>query len=179
VSEIAAPDLLTMTFDDDGQILIEAASTDALTGLSRIRRVDDSEPEEGFLLIDDLATADLFVVQPHDLRERFLTAGFRSGLVVLTRARYQRLGLSFWSQHPRAFSRENLPEARRIADHVALAVSHEQLAAAARQVAEAHARAERLEARVKSLTAGLPKGTGVSPEECREGRRVGEGTERH
>jgi hypothetical protein len=37
VSEIAAPDLLTMTFDDDGQILIEAASTDALTGLSRIR----------------------------------------------------------------------------------------------------------------------------------------------
>jgi GAF domain-containing protein len=140
--------------------------------------VDDSEPEEGFLLIDDLATADLFVVEPHDLRERFLTAGFRSGLVVLTRARYQRLGLSFWSQHPRAFSRENLPEARRIADHVALAVSHERLAAAARQVAEAHARAEWLEARVKSLTAGLPKGTGVSPE-CREGRRVGEGTERH
>src|SRR5580692_10551450 len=48
VSEIAAKvvphDLLTMTFDDDhGQVLIEAASTDALTGLSRIRRVDDSE----------------------------------------------------------------------------------------------------------------------------------------
>ena len=73
----------------------------------------------------------------------------------MTRARYQGVGLGFWSQRPHAFSRENLPAARRIADHVALAVSHEQLAAAARQVAEAHARAERLESRVESLTAEL------------------------
>ena len=42
-----------------------------------------------------------------------------------------------------------MPIARRIADHVALAVSHEQLAELARQAAEAEARAERLEARVQ------------------------------
>ena len=61
------------------------------------------------------------------------------------------MGLGFWSKQPRAFSREDVSVARRIADHVALAVSHEQLAESARQVAEAQARAERLEARVQSL----------------------------
>src|SRR6185436_16769180 len=53
-----------------------------------------------------------------------------------------------------------VPVARRIADHVALAVSHEQLAAAAGQVAEAHARAERLESRVQSLAEELDSKTG-------------------
>ena len=48
-----------------------------------------------------------------------------------------------------------MPIARRIADHVALAVSHEQLAEASRQVAEARGRAERLELRVRSLVEEL------------------------
>jgi formate hydrogenlyase transcriptional activator len=59
--------------------------------------------------------------------------------------------LEFWSRQPQAFSAADVPIACRIADHVALAVSHEQLAEAARQLADARARAERLEARVKSL----------------------------
>ncbi|HKB11877.1 MAG TPA: sigma 54-interacting transcriptional regulator [Vicinamibacterales bacterium] len=160
VSEIANKmlrhDLLTMMFHDrGGQILIEAASTDEFRGLSRFTKSDDSEPEEGFILIDDFATAVLPVVEPVDLRERILAAGFRSMLVVLTRARYQSMGLGFWSKTPHAFSRDDVPVARRLADHVALAVSHEQLAEAARQVAEAQARAERLEARVQSLTKEL------------------------
>jgi two-component system response regulator FlrC len=45
--------------------------------------------------------------------------------------------------------------ARRIADHVALAVSHEQLADLAREAAEAKLRADRLEARVRSLSEEL------------------------
>ncbi len=160
VSEIAAKvvphDVLTMTFDDGhGKLLIEAVSTDELAGLGPITRADDREPEEGFLIIDDLRTAELLVVKPPDLRERFLSAGLRSALIVLTRARDQRLGLGFWSKRPHAFSRDNVPSARRIADYVALAVSHEQLAEAALKVAEAQARAERLEARVQSLTAEL------------------------
>jgi transcriptional regulator with PAS, ATPase and Fis domain len=65
------------------------------------------------------------------------------------------MGLGFWSKQPHAFSRDDVSVARRIADHVALAVSHEQLAEAARQVAEARGRAERLEARVQSLAEEL------------------------
>jgi transcriptional regulator with PAS, ATPase and Fis domain len=160
VSEIASRmvphDLLTMMFHDrGGQILIEAASTDEFRGLSRFTKADDSEPEEGFVIIDDFTTAALPIVEPVDVRERILAAGFRSLLVVLTRARHQSMGLGFWSKAVRAFSRDDVPVARRVADHVALAVSHEQLAEAARQVAEAHARAERLEARMQSLVREL------------------------
>jgi transcriptional regulator with PAS, ATPase and Fis domain len=160
VSEIANKvvphDLLTMMFHDrGGQILIEAASTDEFRGLSRFTKTDDSEPPEGFIIVDDFTTAVLPVVDPVDLRERIVAAGFRSLLVVLTRAGHQSMGLAFWSKTVRAFSPDDVPLARRVADHVALAVSHEQLAEAARQMAEAQLRAERLEARVQSLSREL------------------------
>src|SRR2546425_3127558 len=160
VSEIAnkvlAHDLLTMMFHDrGGQILIEAASTDEFRGLSRFIKADDSRPDEGFIIVDDFTTATLRIVEPHDLRERVVAAGFRSLLVVLTRARHQEMGVGFWSKRPYAFGARDVPIARRIADHVALAVSHEQLAEAASQVAEARARAERLELRVRSLAEEL------------------------
>src|SRR5207249_4755188 len=140
VSEIAnkvlAHDLLTMMFHDrGGQILIEAASTDEFRGLSRFTKTDDSEPPDGFILIDDFTTAVLPIVEPADLRERILAAGFRSMLVVVTRAGSQSMGLAFWSKSVGAFSRDDVRFARRVADHVALAVSHEQLAGAARQAA--------------------------------------------
>jgi transcriptional regulator with PAS, ATPase and Fis domain len=79
---------------------------------------------------------------------------------VLARAGEQEMGLGFWSKRPTAFGPEDVGVARRIADHVALAVSHEQLADAARQVAEAHARAQRLETRVESLVEELESKTG-------------------
>jgi transcriptional regulator with PAS, ATPase and Fis domain len=160
VSEIANKvlphDLLTMMFKNrGGEILIEAASTDEFRGLSRFTKTDDSEPPEGFFIVDDFTTASLPVSEPADLRERIVAAGFRSLLVVLTRAGHQHMGLAFWSKRVGAFSRDDVPIARRVADHVALAVSHEQLADAARQVAEAQARAERLEARVQTLAREL------------------------
>ena len=156
VSEIANKvlphDLLTMMFHDrGGRILIEAASTDEFRGLTRFIKADDSQPDEGYLIIDDFTQATLPIVDPVDARERIVAAGFRSLLVVLTRAGQQDMGLGFWSKRPRAFSRDHVSVGRRIADYVALAVSHEQLAEAARQVAEAQARADRLEARVQSL----------------------------
>src|SRR2546426_1179592 len=91
VSEIAnkvlAHDLLTMMFHDrGGQILIEAASTDEFKGLTRFIKADDSQPDEGFIIIDDFTTATLPIVEPVDLRERIVAAGFRSLLDVLTRA---------------------------------------------------------------------------------------------
>jgi transcriptional regulator with PAS, ATPase and Fis domain len=83
-------------------------------------------------------------------------------LLVGVKAREQQLGLLFWSKQPHAFQKRDLPVARRIADHVALAVSHEQLAEAARQVAETRARADRLEAHVKSLSDELDARTGYA-----------------
>jgi two-component system NtrC family response regulator len=164
VSEIANKvlphDLLTMMFDDRGQILIEVASTNSFPGLARLIRTDDEKPKEGFLIIDDFRTATLRIVEPADLRDRILAAGYRSFLVVFTRARDQEMGLGFWSKRPHAFGPQDVPVARRIGDHVALAVSHEQLADAARQVAEVRARAEHLESRVQSLVDELESKTG-------------------
>ena len=155
-NKVVPHDLLTMMFHDrGGEILIEAASTDEFRGLNRLIKADDSEPPEGFMIVEDFTTAVLPVVEPVDLRERIVAAGFRSLLVVITRAGPQRMGLGFWSKAAHAFARDDVAIARRVADHVALAVSHEQLANAARQVAEADARAERLEARVQSLTREL------------------------
>jgi transcriptional regulator with GAF, ATPase, and Fis domain len=174
VSEIASKvlphDLLTMMFHHGGQILIEVASSDGFSEVARLIKTNDPRPKDGFILIDDFTTATLPVVEPADLRERIIAAGYRSFLAVLTRARDQEMGLGFWSKRPGAFGTGDVPVARRIADHVALAVSHEQLADAARQVAEAHARAERLESRVQSLVEELESKTshvrvvGQSPE---------------
>ena len=164
VSEIAnkvlAHDLLTMMFDDRGQILIELASSDGFPDVARLIKTNDPKPKDGFIVIGDFTTATLPIVEPADLRERIVSAGYRSFLAVLTRAGDQEMGLGFWSKRPHAFGTEDVPVARRIADHVALAVSHEQLADAARQMAEARALAERLESRVQSLVDELESKTG-------------------
>jgi transcriptional regulator with GAF, ATPase, and Fis domain len=165
VSEIAnrvlPHDVLTMMFHDrGGQILIEVASSDEFPALTRLVKADDSRPADGYVIVDDLTTATLEIVEPPDLRERIVAAGYRSFLVVLARARDQEMGLGFWSKRPNAFGAHDVPTARRIADHVALAVSHEHLADAARQVAEARARAEHLESRVRSLVEELESKSG-------------------
>src|SRR6185369_688497 len=105
--------------------------------LLRLIKVDDFSLQ-GFLVIDDFTTATLPIVEPIDLRERILAAGYRSSLTVVTRAGDQELGLAFWSKRPLAVGPQDVPVARRIADHVALAVSHEQLANVVGQMAEAH-----------------------------------------
>ncbi len=166
ISEIANKvlphDLLTMMFDDRGQILIEVASGDGFSDVARLIKTNEPKPKDGFIVIDDFTTATLPVVEPADLRNRIVAAGYRSFLVVFTRARDQEMGLGFWSKRTHAFGPQDVPVARRIADHVALAVSHEQLADAARQVAEAQARAERLESRLQSMVEELESKTGRS-----------------
>jgi transcriptional regulator with PAS, ATPase and Fis domain len=175
VSEIANKvmphDRLTMMFlDQNGDIVMEAASTDEFPELTRLVKTSRSTPDEGFFIIDDFRTATLPIAEPADLRERLVGAGYRSLLTVMTRARDQAMGLGFWSKRPQAFQVRDVVVARRIADHVALAVSHEQLAEAARQMAQAHARTERLESRVQILAEELESRTG-------HGRVVGQSAE--
>jgi transcriptional regulator with GAF, ATPase, and Fis domain len=174
VSEIAnkvlAHDRLTMSFHDkDGNMVVEAASNEDLPPFRLRGKTADLLTDGHYMIIDDLAVTEPEVTDPPDLLERALRAGYRSILVVHLYAREQALGLQFWSKRAKAFTPRDVPIARRIADHVALAVSHEQLAEAARQAAEARTRADRLEARVKSLSEELDSKAGY-------GRVVGQST---
>jgi transcriptional regulator with GAF, ATPase, and Fis domain len=138
--------------NDDGPPLdhVKAQDTDQVTAV-------------GFKLIGDLAHEPLAPdsLEPPDLQEQLLAAGYRSFLVVSTSTRFQPLHLSFWSKRPHAFSLQDVTVARHIGACVGLAFSHHQLADAERRTAEARARAERLEVRVKSLAAELDLKAGV------------------
>jgi transcriptional regulator with GAF, ATPase, and Fis domain len=168
LSEIAAKvlphDALTMTFHDGhGNVVIEAASHETPLGVTRLKCGHPSSVSGGsFFIIDDLAVQTFEVVEPAGFWDGIRADGYRAMLLVGVKARDQQLGLLFWSKQPGAFSKRDVPVARRVADHVALAVSHEQLAEAARQIAQARARADRLEARVKSLAEELDTRTGYA-----------------
>jgi transcriptional regulator with GAF, ATPase, and Fis domain len=157
-------DRLTMAFlDGQGSCVMEAASNDEGPLAWRARGVDMSRLTDGFFrIVDDLAS-DVkpgVTYDPPDYLERLVAAGYRSLLSICLSARDQRFGLQFWSRQGKAFRSEQVPIARRIAEHVALAVSHEQLAEAARQAADARVRAEALEARVRSLSEELDSRSG-------------------
>jgi transcriptional regulator with GAF, ATPase, and Fis domain len=160
-------DRMTMTFYDRDDVMVQAASNDEFPHFKRVKLADSTRLADEFFVVDDLTRQSLLVVEPADLQDRLVAAGYRSLLAVHTAARDQAIGLNFWSKRPHAFSARDFPVARRVADHVALAVSHQQLADAASQVAEAHARAERLELRVRSLADELDLKAG-------HGRAVGQ-----
>ena len=68
--------------------------------------------------------------------------------------------LFFLSRLTDSFSEDDVDFARRVADHLALALSHERLAEAARREAESREIAARLEAQVATLTRELEARTG-------------------
>jgi DNA-binding NtrC family response regulator len=113
------------------------------------------------LIIDDLTTAVLPVFEPADALAPLIAAGFRALLSVRLPARKQVIELSFWSKRPGAFAESDVPQARRIADYVALSVSHEQLVELELQAADAQARAEQLEARLQKLSEELESKTKI------------------
>ncbi|MCR4339869.1 MAG: sigma-54 factor interaction domain-containing protein [Gemmatimonadaceae bacterium] len=82
----------------------------------------------------------------------------------------QQWSVEFYSRQPYAFRAADAPIARRIADHIALALSHEHLANFARETEKARVRAEQLEARVNVLSQQLDARVG-------SGRIVGESPE--
>jgi transcriptional regulator with GAF, ATPase, and Fis domain len=88
-------------------------------------------------------------------------AGYRSALSVSIRVRGDTLGaVDFWSFEPHRYQTDDVLIARRIADHVAVALSHQRLAEEAQRTAEARALARTLESRVKALTEELDARTG-------------------
>jgi len=134
--------------------------------------VDEPEFWEPRVLTgDDLAQLhrDAYVV--HDveaevtedsLRGRILRQlGVRSALRVLMPLGTEVFGsLFFLSRQTDRFSEDDIDFARRVADHLALALSHAKLAEAARHEAESRKNAARLEAQVATLTRELEARTG-------------------
>ena len=165
-------DRLTMTFHDgQGNFEMHAASNADGPTAMRATRLSPGPLKAGtFKIVDDLLTyeSDL-IYDPPDHRARVVAAGYRSVLAVCLAARDQEFGLQFWSKRNAAFGRDQVLLARRIAEHVSLAVSHQQLAEALSRAAESQARAEHLEARVRMLSdeldsrAGYGRVVGTSP----------------
>jgi formate hydrogenlyase transcriptional activator len=160
VSQIAATvlphDLLTFAFLDGREVVVQATSAEWAPLPTRLK-VQHVIPEGGgSAIIDDFEEADACPpVEPRQFWDLVRSAGYRSSLAVHVPARDQMLSIAFWSKRSHVFDERQLGMARRIADHVALAVSHEQLADLAREAAEAKLRADRLEARVHSLSEEL------------------------
>jgi transcriptional regulator with GAF, ATPase, and Fis domain len=162
VSEIAQSvlphDRLTMSFhDQSGNCVLQAVSNGDGPSVVRVSGLDPTRLLDGcFKIVNDLARdKPQAVYDPPDTRRQIVDAGYRSLLSVVLSAGQQPFGLHFWSKREDAFEGEQVPIARRIAEHVALAVSHEQLAEAVRRAADAQARAEQLAARVQSLSEEL------------------------
>jgi transcriptional regulator with GAF, ATPase, and Fis domain len=164
-NRILPHDRLTMGFyDGQGTCVLQAVSNQDGPSSVRVTKREEELPFDGsFKIVDDL-TLDKpeAVYDPPDTRKRIVAAGYRSMLSVRLSAQGQQFSLHFWSKQVAAFTRHQAPVARRIAEHVALAVSHQQLAEAASRAAEAQARAERLEARVQSLSRELDARTGYA-----------------
>jgi two-component system response regulator AtoC len=101
-------------------------------------------------------------VPPTSLRGKiFRRFGVRSALRVLMPLGTEVFGsLFFLSWQTDRFSEDDVDFARRVADHLALALSHERLAEAARSQAESRETAARLEAQVATLTRELEARTG-------------------
>ena len=151
--EMLPHDALALVFVDEDRHFVRQAAWPEDFPDPPFVTTETSRPKEA--IIADISAGPLPVFEPADAFAPVIAAGYRAFLSVRVPAREQVIELAFWSKRPAAFVPRDLPVARRIADHVALSISHEQLVEAARQAAEASARAQQLEARVQVLAQEL------------------------
>jgi len=181
IQEVIPHDILAFALltPDRAGVRVQAATDSGLLELPEYRF---SNPEESldsnwkFLLANDLTPLGDGVLrarisprdapQPVDVDVRpgvawtrfFAAAGIRSTMRVPVRAKDRPVGgVVFMSRRPYAFDQVDAAFASRIADHVALAIAHENLAAEARRIAQAEERAAQLESRVDVLSRELDR----------------------
>jgi transcriptional regulator with GAF, ATPase, and Fis domain len=159
VRKILPHDALAMVFVDRDRHFVRQAA--APQDFPDPPFVTTTTPMPAEIIITDLTIGPLPAFEPANAFAPVIAAGFRSYLSVKVPAGEQVIELAFWSKRAGAFVPHDLPVARRIADHVALSISHEQLVQAERQAAEAQARAEQLEARVQILSEELESKTHI------------------
>jgi two-component system NtrC family response regulator len=167
VQPVLAHDLLVLTqMEQDG-----ATRLAAVAGAVDFPLPDGPIPltagEEYLRLLDFEISRDLTLeMKPTTPRSRaLLGTGMRSWLRVPIRTGGQFRGsVGFLHREPARYGPEDVEVGRRIADRIAVVMSHHRLAEEARIAAEARERAERLEATVETLTREL---------ESRTRRRIG------
>ncbi len=181
IQEIVPHDILAFALlsPDRGGVKVQAATHAGLLDLPEYRFSNEQEALDSnwrFLLAYDLSpVADGVLrvrISPRDAPEvvevevrpglawtRFVTAGgVRSSMRVPIRARDQPVGgVAFLSKRPDAFDEEDAELALRIADHVALALAHQELAEEEQRIAREYERAVQLEARVDVLSRELER----------------------
>src|SRR5712692_5377496 len=166
VSEVVKPVLahdrliLTSLSADRREITVDAVSGEPVTGLpTRMPAGDHEACQQGreYLLIPDVDE------EPDAGSERLRRCrsdGVRSLLKIPLRIDGGLGWLLFLSRTPRQYSEEDVVVARRVADHVSLALSHQRLAEEGRRAAEARERAAQLEERVEALKEELERTRG-------------------
>ncbi|HET6201533.1 MAG TPA: sigma 54-interacting transcriptional regulator [Planctomycetota bacterium] len=157
VSEIVRPVLphdrlvLTSLRADRREISVDAISGEPVPGLPT--RIPAGDPGACLKAGEVVLIPD--VEEESDIgseRHRWCRAqGTRSVLKIPLRLDGGLGSLVFLSRAPRQYSEEDVVVARRVADHVSLALSHQRLAEEERRAAEARERAARLEERVEAL----------------------------
>jgi transcriptional regulator with GAF, ATPase, and Fis domain len=153
--------LLTALREDGRSVRVQALTGEIPRDLAdayELTRFDLSGREHDFELVRDAAD-ELDAGSP---RARWLAVlGIRSFLRVPVRLERAIMGsLYALSREPGRYREDDVQVVRRIADHVALALSHQRLAEEARRAAEAREQADRLAERVRTLSAELATRSG-------------------
>jgi transcriptional regulator with GAF, ATPase, and Fis domain len=141
---------------DGKNVRIHAYSGERMADMPKTIPLDDDARESAdwsFFLVQDIRREPGCCTEKFELMKR---DGIRSMLRVPIRLEGEIVGgLNFLSRHVAQYREEDADIARRIADQVALVLSHEKIAEEARIAAEAREEAIRLEGRVAALTEQL------------------------
>ncbi|MCP5425287.1 MAG: sigma 54-interacting transcriptional regulator [Gammaproteobacteria bacterium] len=158
ISKVAATvlphDKLTLTLHDNrNRSLLSAASDDNTVSPTFLQANDGTAQEDTAFTLPDIRTDGRLRAEPDDCLEQLQNAGYRSVIAVQIPAADGWLSLHFWSKRIGAYNQTQYPVARRIADHVALALSHQRLLEVTRRASVSRDRASVLERRVTALAA--------------------------
>ena len=154
VQPVLAHDLLALTeFDEDRRAFRVVAHSGRFDGAVPEGSIPLTEQESESRLLDFQIVHDIAELPSVTVRNRLLLAsGMRSFLRVPVRLSGEVHGsVALFHHEPSRFDTGDVEIARRLADRIALALSHQRLAEEARIAAEARERAERLEATVETL----------------------------
>jgi transcriptional regulator with GAF, ATPase, and Fis domain len=152
--------MLTSLSEDRTFVTIDALSGEPVPQLSTTKKVDQhmlDQLETEYELISDTEEGPV----DSERCRKCLELGIRSLLRIPLRLEGGVVGsLFFLSEEKRTYSEEDVVVARRVADHVSLALSHQRLAEEQQRAAEARERAQSLEERVVALKEELASSKG-------------------